>query len=175
MVGSPLVFLRRRRERRRRSGYRALTQGMVAVAAGDPHEAQRYARKADALLAEPPLTLLLSAQAAQLEGDETAAKKFFTAMLDRPETEFLGLRGLLNQALRVGDRGTALRLTQRAMTLRPNTPWVVESLFDLEAREGRWETAQKTLAQAVKRRIVPRDRARHHRGVILYELSLAAL
>ena len=175
IIGGPRVFLRRRRERRRRAGYRALTQGMVAVAAGDPHEAQRCARKAEVLLADPPLTLLLSAQAAQLEGDETAAKKFFTAMLDRPETEFLGLRGLLNQALRVGDRGTALRLTQRAMTLRPGTPWVVQSLFDLEAREGRWEAAHQTLAQAVKRRTIPRERARHHRGVILYELGRAAV
>jgi HemY protein len=174
IVGSPRAFLRRRRDRRRRAGYRALTQGMVAVAAGDPQEARRYARKADALLAEPPLTLLLSAQTAQLEGDETAAKKFFTAMLERPETEFLGTRGLLNQAVRAGDRGTALRLTQRAMTLRPNTPWVVESLFDLEAREGRWAAAEKTLAQASKRHLVPRERAGHHRGVILYELSCAA-
>jgi HemY protein len=175
IAGSPRAFLRRRRERRRRAGYRALTQGMVAVAAGDPQEAQRSARRADALLADPPLTLLLSAQAAQLEGDELAAKKFFTAMLDRPETEFLGLRGLLNQALRAGDRGTALQLTQRAITLRPGTPWVVESLFDLETREERWQAAQDTLAQAVKRRIAPRERARHHRGVILYELSRAAL
>jgi HemY protein len=127
------------------------------------------------LLADPPLTLLLSAQAAQLGGDETAAKKFFTAMLDRPEMEFLGLRGLLNQALRGGDQGTALRLTERAATLRPDTTWVVESLFGLEAREGRWDPALETLAQAVKRRIIPRERARHHRGVILYELSLAAL
>jgi HemY protein len=119
--------------------------------------------------------LLLSAQAAQLVGDETAAKKFFTAMLDRPEMEFLGLRGLLNQALRAGDRGTALRLTERAATLRPDTAWVVESLFGLEAREGRWEAALETVARAVKRRIIPRERARHHRGVILYELSLAAL
>jgi HemY protein len=174
IVGSPRAFLRRRRDRRRRAGYRALTQGMVAVAAGDPQEARRYARKADALLAEPPLTLLLSAQTAQLEGDETAAKKFFTAMLERPETEFLGLRGLLNQALRVGDRGTALRLTERAITLRPNTPWVVESLFDLEAREGRWAAAEETLAQASKRQLIPRERAGHHRGVILYELSCAA-
>jgi HemY protein len=119
--------------------------------------------------------LLLSAQAAQLGGDETAAKKFFTAMLDRPEMEFLGLRGLLNQALRAGDRGTALHLTERAATLRPDTTWAVESLFELEAREGRWDAALETLAQAVKRRIIPRERARHHRGVILYELSLAAL
>ena len=71
---SRAAFLRRRRERRRRAGYRALTQGMVAVAAGDPQEARRFARSADALLADPPLTLLLSAQAAQLDGDETAAK-----------------------------------------------------------------------------------------------------
>ena len=175
ILGSPRAFLRRRRERRRRAGYRALTQGMVAVAAGDPQEAQRCARRADALLADPPLTLLLSAQAAQLEGDETAAKKFFTAMLDRPEMEFLGLRGLLNQALHAGDRATALRLTQRAATLRPGTSWVVESRFDLEVREGRWEAAQETLARAAKRRIIPLERARHHRGVILHELSIAAL
>jgi HemY protein len=175
ILGSPRAVLRWRRERRRRNGYRALTRGMVAVAAGDPEEARRCARRAEALLAEPPLTLLLSAQAAQLGGDETAAKKFFTAMLDRPEMEFLGLRGLLNQALRGGDQGTALRLTERAATLRPDTTWVVESLFGLEAREGRWDPALETLAQAVKRRIIPRERARHHRGVILYELSLAAL
>ncbi len=175
ILDSPRAFLRHRRERRRRAGYRALTRGMVAVAAGDPHEAQRCASRADALLADPPLTLLLSAQAAQLRGDETAAKKFFTAMLDRPEMEFLGLRGLLNQAMRAGDRGTALRLTERAATLRPDTAWVVDNLFELEAREGRWEAAQETLAQAVKRRIIPRERARHHRGVILYELSRVAL
>jgi HemY protein len=175
VLGSPRAFLRWRRERRRRNGYRALTRGMVAVAAGDPEEARRCARRAEALLAEPPLTLLLSAQAAQLGGDETAAKKFFTTMLDRPETEFLGLRGLLNQALREGDRTTAHRLAGRAAELSPKTHWPVLSLFDLEVREGRWEAARDTLAQAVKHRIVAPAIARHHRGVILYQLSLGAL
>jgi HemY protein len=133
-VGTPGAFLRRRRERRRRAGYQALTRGMVAVAAGDPQEAQRYARRAEVLLAEPPLTLLLSAQAAQIGGDEQAAKNFFTAMLDRPETELLGLRGLFNQALRGGDREAARHLARRAAELRPNTAWAALSLFDLEAR-----------------------------------------
>jgi HemY protein len=175
IVDVPRKFLRARREWRRRTGYRALAQGMVAVAAGDPQEARRYAKKADLLLADPPLTLLLSAQAAQLGGDEGAAKKFFTAMLDRPETEFLGLRGLLNQALRAGDRSAALRLAARATELRPGTRWAVESRFDLETREGRWEAARETLAQAAKRRLVPPEQARHRRGVLLYELSCAAL
>ena len=174
ILGSPRAFLRRRRERRRRAGYQALTRGMVAVAAGDPEEARRYARRAEILLAEPPLTLLLSAQAAQIGGDETAAKTFFTAMLDRPETEFLGLRGLLNQALRDGDRDTARRMAERAAALRPNTRWAVSSLFDLEVRDGRWELARDTLAEAVKHGVIASEAGRHHRGAILYELSLAA-
>jgi HemY protein len=175
IVDAPHRLLRLRRERRRRIGYRALAQGMVAVAAGDPQEALRYARKADLLLADPPLTLLLSAQAAQLDGDEGAAKKFFNAMLERPETEFLGLRGLLNQALRAGDRSSALRLAARATALRPGTGWAVQSRFDLETRERHWAAARETLAQAAKRRLVPAEQARHHRGVLLYELSCAAL
>lgn len=175
ILGGPRAYMRHRRERRRRAGYRALTRGMVAVAAGDPEEARRSARRAEVLLAEPPLTLLLSAQAAQLGGDETAAKRFFTAMLDRPETEFLGLRGLLNQALREGDRTTALRLAGRAVTLSPRTRWASLSLFELEVRDGRWEAARETLAQAVKHRVFTPVAARHHRGVIVYEISVAAL
>ncbi len=150
ILNSPGAFMRRRREQRRSAGYQALTRGMVAVAAGDPQEARRYARRAEALLAEPPLTLLLSAQAAQIGGDELAAKKFFTAMLDRPETEFLGLRGLLNQAMRDGDRGTARRLAERAVELRPNTAWALSSLFDLEVRDQRWEFARNVLERAAK-------------------------
>src|SRR5207244_4019845 len=57
----------------------------------------------------------------------------------------------------------------------PDPTWAVGNLSELEAREGRWDAALETLAQAVKRRIISRERARHHRGVILYELSLAAL
>ena len=175
IISSPRRMLRSRQARRRRAGYRALAQGMVAVAAGEAQEAQRFARRADVLLADPPLTLLLSAQAAQLGGDEGAAKRFFTAMLERRETEFLGLRGLLNQALREGDRGAALRLAERAMALRPRTRWVALSRFDLETREGHWEAARETLAQLTRRQLVTRERARHYRGVILHELSLAAL
>jgi HemY protein len=174
IFGLPRALMRRRREERRQAGYRALSEGMVAIAAGDPEEAKRHVRKADLLLANPPLTLLLSAQAAQLEGDGAAAKKFFTAMIERPETEFLGLRGLITEALRAGDDAAALRLAERATSLRPATPWVVETLLTLEVRGGRWERARDTVAEAIKRKSLPPARARHHQGVIVYELSRAA-
>jgi HemY protein len=169
IVRGPRVWMRARRERRRRQGYRALTQGMVAVAAGDAEEAQKLARKADSLLAEPPLTLLLSAQAAQLNGDEGAATRYFTAMLERPETEFLGLRGLLMQALKGGDEATALRLVERAKALRPRTPWVLSNLLELQARAGRWPAAEATLAEATRRKALPPSDSRHRNAVLLHE------
>ena len=174
IIRGPRLLARGRRERRRRRGYRALSQGMVAVAAGDPAEATRYARQADVLLAEPPLTLLLSAQAAQLNGDEKAAEKYFTAMLDRAETEFLGLRGLLMQALKRGDETEALTLVERAKALRPKTPWVLASLFELQARAGKWGAAEGTLTLVSRRRAMPAADSNRHRAVMLYEQSRVA-
>jgi HemY protein len=174
VIRGPRLIARHRRERRRRRGYRALSQGMVAVAAGDPGEAKRYARQADVLLAEPPLTLLLSAQAAQLNGDEKAAQKYFTAMLDSPETEFLGLRGLLMQALKRGDETEALTLVERAKALRPKTPWVLMSLFELQARAGKWGEAETTLTLASRRHALPAADSNRHRAVMLYEQSRVA-
>lgn len=137
-----------RSERRRHRGYRALTRGFVAVAAGDPDEARRQAERADVLLADPPLTLLLSAQASQLSGDDQAAQKYFTTMLDRPETAFLGLRGLLNAALRDRDRQQALVLARRAYLLRPKTPWLVSALAELLSQSGQWGEAATVLHRA---------------------------
>ena len=155
VVRAPRHFGQARRSRRRTAGYKALTQGMVAVAAGDPDEARRQAKKADELLNDPPLTMLLSAQAAQLGGDEAAAQRYFQAMLGSGETEFLGLRGLIVKALKDGDRAAALALARRAHTLRPQTPWVLDTLVDLQSRAGAWRSAQQALEEALRRKLVP--------------------
>ncbi|WP_051340977.1 heme biosynthesis protein HemY [Azospirillum halopraeferens] len=172
--GGPSSLRRYRRTRRRERGYQALTKGLVAVAAGDAGTARSMARKADGLLNEPPLTMLLSAQAAQLTGDDAAARRYFTAMLERPETAFLGLRGLLTQALRKGDRVEALTLARRARQIQPDTPWLLATLYDLEARSGDWAAAEATLEAAVRAGAVTPEDGRHHRAALLLERSFEA-
>lgn len=174
LAGAPGAIARRRREGRRLKGYRALTQGMVAVAAGDAEEARRQARRADLLLNEPPLTMLLSAQAAQLNGDEAAAERYFTAMLERPETAFLGLRGLIVQATRKGEVARALELARRARALRPRTGWVLTTLHDLQARAGDWAAAAETARLAVRANaMAPKDGERN-RAIARYEQGIRA-
>jgi len=154
------------RERRSRKGYKALTKGMVAVAAGDGEESRRQVQKADGLLGEPPLTLLLKAQSAQLNGDELAAERFFTAMLEDPEMEFLGLRGLLNQAVKRGDDATALELARGAQALKPKSEWLAEALFDLEARAGTWLAAGEALNHMAKLTSPSKGESRHRQAVV---------
>ena len=73
---------------------------------------------AEALLSEPALTLLLSAQAAQLTGDREGAARTFTAMLEDDQMAFLGLRGLIAQSLRDGNQVRALEYAERAFAHR---------------------------------------------------------
>ena len=160
------------RERRRAKGYRALTRGMVAVAAGDPAEAGRQVKRADVLLNEPPLTLLLSAQAAQLNGDDMAAQRFFQQMTEDPETEFLGLRGLLTQALKAGDDVQALELARRAHRLQPKSDWVSSSLFDLQIKNGQWLEAQTTADEQQRLGLATKDANRHRKAVLAVQQGL---
>jgi HemY protein len=174
IIGAPGALFDTWGESKRRRGYQALTQGLAAVAAGDGAEAQKNARKAEALLSEPPLTLLLSAQAAQLTGDRDGAKRAFNAMLDDEQMAFLGLRGLIAQSLRDGDQGQALAYAERAFKLRPQTPWVVHSLFDMQAQIGRWREAQDTLDAGLRRKVVTADKGRTLKALLLVERSRAA-
>lgn len=160
------------KERRQRKGYTALSSGMVAVAAGDAPEARRQARRAEALLSDSaPLTRLLSAQSAQLDGDEKAAEKFFTDMLDDPETKFLGLRGLLTQAVKAGNKSRALELAEAAHRMQPGSEWVAATLFELQSGSGAWLSAADTNDDMAKKRLLEKPEAERRRAVIAFELS----
>src|SRR5579863_8173566 len=94
---------RRGRERRHARGRHAITHGLLAIGHGDAAAARLHAATARRHAADDPLTLLLHAQAAQLEGNRAAAREAFQAMAGRDDTRLLGLRGLFIEAQRADD------------------------------------------------------------------------
>lgn len=154
IVGGPRAFLARRSARRQARGARALTLGLNAIAAGDSRQARRLARQAGALLEGEPLTHLLAAQAAQLSGDDQTAEQHFTALLDDPETESLGLRGLIALARRQGDSARAAALARQAYERAPDAPWVAANYIDLAIEDGDWDEAAEALARALKHKVL---------------------
>jgi len=174
VVSAPARARAWRRRRRSEKGLKALARGMVAVAAGDAGSALAEAKRADRLLEAAPLTLLLSAQAAQLGGDELAAENYFREMLSRPDTEFLGLRGLLIQAGREGDGAAALAYARRAAELRPDSSWVQRSVFELSVKAGLWADAETALRRAIRRGAIDREAGARHRAAVFLQQSADA-
>ena len=166
---APGRFGRSRRRSRADRGFQALSQGLVAAAAGDVVAAKSLNRRAEKLLDHTPTTLLLSAQTAQLEGDETTARLKFQEMLKHQETEFLGLRGLLAQAIKEHDTAAALRLARRAQLRRPNTPWVLTTLFDLQTQARLWDEALGTVADMARHKLIDRATATRRRAILYHQ------
>jgi HemY protein len=162
------------RDSRQRKGYAALTDGLVAVAAGDRDEAAKLASKAEKLLENPPLTLLLSAQAAQLEGDMEKARGYFREMLDRPETAFLGLRGLITYALNDGDIDRARKLSRKAYAIRPGSDWLSATYYDLLVRNGNWQEAENVASDALKHKLIDAKQAARRQTMLLHSRALEA-
>lgn len=156
------------RQRRELRGYRELASGMIAAAAGDTKRAQLHTRHADKLLPHAGAVLLLEAQTAQLVGDDDAAQLRFRQMLRNPETEFLGLRGLLAQAVKAGDQAEALELARRAYRRNNEAPWAASTLFDLLTRHERWAEALEIVDQLRHLGVVDQAEAARHKAALQY-------
>ena len=144
---SPREFFNARKRRRETEGYKALTFGMAAVAAGDKDEATKFSKQADKLLGNPRITRLLSAQTAALNGDGEAASRYFNTLSNDKETRFVGLVGLIRQAQHSGDVWPS-KTNKRSLRITSRSAFIVETLFDLQIANGSWEEANKTLADA---------------------------
>lgn len=164
----------RRRLNRQDAGLRALSDGLVAIASGDAENARKHTRRAGALLDHAPVTLLLEAQTAQIAGDEAAARATFERMTANQETEFLGLRGLITDALREGDDARALAYARRAYALKPRTPWVVDSMVSLLSRAGDWREAQRLIEESQKSKRTTSVQARRQQAALLIERARTA-
>jgi HemY protein len=162
------------RERRRARGWRAITQGLLAVGTGNLALAHRSASEARKFAGDNPLTLLLAAQTAQLEGDASNAEREFRAMLGRDDTKLLGLRGLYIEAVRRNDPVAAYGFAQEAARSDAMPAWSAEALIEFQTRARDWRAAIATLEAAVAAGVVDKTLARRRRAVLLTAQALEA-
>ncbi|HEX2335695.1 MAG TPA: heme biosynthesis HemY N-terminal domain-containing protein, partial [Hyphomicrobiaceae bacterium] len=164
---SPAAVGRLLRRRRLQRGLDAISGGIIAIGAGDGSLATRYALQAKKSLPNEPLTHLLRAQAAQLNGDPSTARRIFEAMLASPDTAQLGLRGLFLEAQREGETEAARQFAERALKLNAKLAWPVEALFDLMCKARDWQGALATLAVAQRQNLLDKAVAQRRRAVLL--------
>ncbi len=151
---------------RERKGYRALSDSLLALASGEGREAMHQATRAERLLARPELTNLLTAQAAEMAGDQRRAETAYKQLLSDDTTRFVGVRGIMKQRLADGDTDTALKLAEKAFSLKPKHTETQDVLLRLQAEKSDWTGARKTLEAKVKAGSLPRDIYRRRDAVL---------
>lgn len=174
VLGLPSAFSFASRARRRARGFEAVSRGMVAIGAGDPVAAGRYAVDARKFSGNEPLTLLLEAQTAQLSGDRGRAEAAFKAMLDKPETRVLGLRGLFVEARRRGDMAAARAFADDAVRRSPSLAWANDALLDFHTSAGDWQAARTAVERRAALRLAEKADAKRQRAVLLAAEALDA-
>lgn len=158
--------------RRRGKGLEAISNGMVAIAAGDAEEARKAAVAAEKHLKGEPLTLLLAAQAAELNDDDRAAQIYYDRMTERKDTEFLGLRGLIARAKAENNLQLAIEQTLKADSLKPGTEWVQKELLELYLTARDYVSAEGVLSRMARGKAAKSDKVKRLKAVIAYQLAL---
>ncbi|MCP5039197.1 MAG: heme biosynthesis protein HemY [Rhodobacteraceae bacterium] len=151
---------------RERKGFEALADGMMALASGEGRLAASKAVKAEKYLARPELTNLISAQAAEMNGDKQMAGEMYKRLLADDRTRFVGVRGIMQQKLAEGDTDTAMKLAEKAFALKPRHVATQDTLLGLQAGKGDWSGARETLGAKLKFGALPRDVHRRRDAVL---------
>ena len=149
--------LSRHFERNRRArGLEALTDGYLALAAGEGEKALTKARKAEKLLNDQPLTTLLVAQSAQAKGNSALAEEYYKRLLEDERSRFVGVQGLLAQQIEAGNPTKARKLAETALSLRPGHGATQDRLLLLQNKAGDWQGARRTLLEAARSGRLPK-------------------
>lgn len=157
LIRSPRIWSQSRLAKRQSLGITALTETFAAIATQDTRGARRYLKRAEHLLPDQPLTLMLASQVARLEGNDSKSQQYLERMSKAGVTEFLSLRGMIDNARRTGDLATALNHAQKAYDMRPQDHWVALSLIGLYADSGRVDDALQHLQRAARKRAIHAD------------------
>lgn len=159
------------RARRREKGFQALSRGIVAAGAGNAAEAKRAAKEAAKYLEKEPLTYLLKAQVAQLEGDRIGAETAFHEMTQLSETRLLGLRGLHIEARRRKDVEAAHHFADQAHQMVP-LPWAGDAVLEHHSAQGNWQEARVAVEANLKAKAIDYPTAQRLRAVLETALAL---
>lgn len=165
------MYLRTRRGVR---GYLAVSQGLIAIGSGNTRAARKFADEASRIAPEEPLTLLLTAQAAQLAGDRGAAERAFHAMAARPDTRLLGLHGLFIEAQRRDDLAAAAQHAEEAAQSKSAPAWAGHAVLAFRSAAGDWTGALDRLDRNMKGKLIDRATYQRQRALLLTARALRA-
>ncbi len=173
IIAAPFYIARRSQERRKELGFTALSDGFIALEAGDAGRARLLAREAQGHLPRNPAAQLLEARSDLAMGDMHAAREHYRALISNRKTALAALSGLYEQARQQGRTDAALTFARKALDISAQAPWAREAIFADLTRSGRWDEAFKMVAEEPA--VTREEKMRKRRRMAVVESARAQL
>jgi len=172
ILEAPKRLARIARQRRKDLGVEALSDGFIALQAGNLQKARQFAREAQTRLPDNAAAQLLEARADLALGDLGPARLHYRALISNPKTALAALSGLYDQARAQGRNDIALTFAKKATALTPGVEWAETALFDDLTKKAAWPEA---LERVNARPAASRDeRAEKRRQQAVLHTAIAA-
>jgi HemY protein len=143
----PQRWILRRQKKRHKKAQRALFEGFNALSAEDYQEAKDQVQKLERLDTSNPFYLILKTQIAFAHGHMHEAEVFLKQLSVHPELSFLGLRGLITIEEQRSHQPQLHQLLMDALKVNPQSPWILQKLFQWNIRHAQFDQADIILEQ----------------------------
>lgn len=175
LIRIPSNLTRRRELKHYKTALTEITHSVAALAAYDIKSAEAHTRKAEKLLGQTPLTLMLSAQVARNQGDDPKTRQLLEKMLEHDETEYMAARSLSESASKQHQFPRALAMAERAYALNPKDTSSVAAIVSLHMRLGQWQEALQTLQKAGRKGTIRSADFVRYKGLIYLRQGMIQL
>lgn len=173
VVGAPAALARYGERKRKEAGVEALSDGLIALQAGEFAKARQLAREARAKLPENAAAQLLEARSELALGDLSSAREHYRALISTPKTAVAALAGLYEQALAQNRPNAALTFARKAIAVSPSLDWASEAVFGDLAGKGAWADALSMSASLPARTKAQKAAKKRREGILETALATA--
>jgi uncharacterized membrane-anchored protein len=103
-------------------------ESLISLSSGQLNEARETIALVQEVSPNEAFSLIIGQKVAHAFQDDIGMEKIYNQMIADPNLSFLGLQGLIKASERKKDWEKSYRLLEEAFLLRPDSPWVLESI-----------------------------------------------
>lgn len=108
------------------------------------------------------------------EKDFDKMEKLSAKIMKNEDIRLVGMKAAVEAQMQKKEFAEALATANKAFELRQDLYWVIESAFELRAKAGDWDGALQVLSSGIKKKIIPQDKFKRLKAIVLFEMALEA-
>lgn len=144
-------------------------KAMTAITAGDMTEARFHIRTLRQFIGNDPIIDVLKMKIYKGEKNFDKMEKLSEKIMKNSDIQIVGMKAAVEAQMEKKEFKEALATANKAFELRQDLYWIIESAFELRAKAQDWEGAEQVLDAGKKKKIIPVEKYKRLRAIILFE------